>query len=97
MITVVRTPEFDGWLRNLRDRRAAARIAERLLRAEGGNLGDHKIFEGGLGELRIDHGPGYRVYILRRGPVLIVLLCGGEKPSQRRDIRRARDLARNFE
>lgn len=94
--TVLQTAEFTDWLTGLRDRRAAARIVERLLRAEAGNLGDLKMLGDGVGEIRIDYGPGYRVYVLRRGPVVIVLLCGGDKRSQDRDIKRAKDLAKGF-
>lgn len=69
------------------------RIAQRIVRVEAGLLGDAKFFDG-IGELRIDYGPGYRVYFVRRGPVLIILLCGGDKSSQKRDIRKAIELAK---
>ncbi|MFA7441154.1 MAG: type II toxin-antitoxin system RelE/ParE family toxin [Sphingomonadaceae bacterium] len=96
MIEVRRTAEFDQWLRNLRDRQAKARIAVRLRRVEEGNLGDAKFF-GGIGELRIKYGPGYRVYFVQRGSTIIVLLCGGDKDTQSRDIEMAKTLAREVE
>ena len=87
---------FRAWLDDLRDRRARERIAQRLVRVEAGLLGDAKFF-GGIGELRIDHGPGYRVYFAQRGSALIILLCGGDKGSHTRDIRRAKALAAELE
>ena len=78
MIDVRRTPEFLEWLRGLRDRRAQVRIAARIVRMEAGLMGDVKYFEG-IGELRIDYGPGYRLYFMREGAVLVVLLCGGDR------------------
>jgi putative addiction module killer protein len=77
----------------LRDRRAYEAIAMRVVRLQAGLLGDVKFFNG-IGELRIDVGPGYRVYFVRRGETLILLLCGGDKGSQGRDIERAKKLAR---
>ena len=94
---VRRLPTFDAWLRTLRDRMAIPRIVSRLSRLESGNFGDHRSVCGGVGELRIDHGPGYRVYFVRRGDVVVVLLCGGDKSSQARDIERARTLAAGLE
>lgn len=91
---VVRTPEFARWLARLRDNAARAVIARRIDRLAGGNAGDVRPVGGGVSELRIDVGPGYRVYFVRRGESLIVLLCGGDKDSQARDVARARSLAR---
>jgi putative addiction module killer protein len=91
VIEVRQTSEFDKWLRRLSDRRAAKRIAQRIVRIQAGLLGDAKFFDG-IGELRIDEGPGYRVYFVRRGPNLIILLCGGDKSTQVGDIRRATAL-----
>jgi putative addiction module killer protein len=77
----------------LRDPRAKARIAIRIDRLALGNAGDAKPVGSGVSEMRIDYGPGYRLYFIRRGEALIVLLCGGDKASQQRDIVRARALA----
>lgn len=93
MIEVQQTEEFSRWMRKLKDRRAVARIAMRIERLEAGGLGDVKFFDG-IGELRIDYGPGYRVYFAKRGDILIILLCGGDKSSQRRDIARAVSMAK---
>lgn len=93
MVELIKTSTFDAWLRNLRDRRAKARIAARIDRLASGNPGDVKPIGGGLSELRIDHGPGYRVYFMQRGSIIIVLLCGGDKSSQQRDIEKAKALA----
>ena len=94
-IEVRQTAEFAEWVSALRDRRAADRITARVSRAADGNFGDVKYFEG-IGEMRIHYGPGYRVYFVRRGEALVVLLCGGDKDSQARDIRRAHDLAKEM-
>ena len=94
MIEVRQTALFADWLLALRDRRAAARIAERLRRLALGNAGDVRPVGEGLSELRIDYGPGYRVYFLRRGETIVIILCGGDKSAQDRDIARAKALAR---
>jgi putative addiction module killer protein len=96
MIEVRQTAEFERWLLRLRDRRAVSAIAIRIARLQAGLFGDAKYF-GGIGELRIDLGPGYRVYFVRRGDVVVVLLCGGDKSSQRRDTEYARDLAERIQ
>jgi putative addiction module killer protein len=93
MFTVRQTEEFVAWLDGLKDMRAQVRIAARLRQAETGNLGDWAPIEGDVSEFRIDYGPGYRVYFVRRGRVILVLLNGGDKSSQKRDIRRAIKLA----
>lgn len=93
MIRVIETAEFTDWLENLRDVNAQLRIAARISRAQDGNLGDVKFFDG-IGEMRIDYGPGYRVYFVKRGQAIIFLLSGGQKGSQRRDIGRALELAK---
>lgn len=93
MIEVVTTNVFDTWFDGLRDRRAKMRIQARISRIEFGNLGDAKFFNG-IGEFRIDYGPGYRVYFLKRGDVVVILLCGGDKGSQDRDIKRALEIAK---
>lgn len=92
--TLQETPTFESWMANLRDKLARAIILRRLDRVAYGNLGDVKAVGDGVSELRVDHGPGYRVYFVRRGDALIVLLCGGDKGSQARDIARAKALAR---
>lgn len=97
VVSVIRSDVFARWLEGLRDLQAVARINTRILRLRHGNLGDAKAVGGGVSEIRIDFGPGYRVYFTRRGSVLILLLCGGDKSTQRRDIERARRLAREFE
>ena len=83
----------DRWLSRLRDRQAIDRIVAGLLAAEDGHLGDVRSVGGGVTEMRIQYGPGYRVYFITRGAELIVLLCGGDKDSQRRDIERAKRMA----
>ncbi len=96
MLTARRTDIFIDWLANLKDRRAAARIAARILRLEDGNLGDVKPVGEGVSELRINYGPGYRVYFMQAGRTVILLLCGGDKNTQARDIAMARKLAREW-
>lgn len=93
MVELIKSSTFDAWLRALRDHRAVARIQARLDRLAVGNPGDVKPVGSGISELRIDHGPGYRVYFMQRGPVVIVLLCGGDKSSQSRDIEQAKAIA----
>ena len=97
MIEVRQTTEFARWFDGLRDRTSKARIAVRIRRLSLGNPGDVKSVGDGVAELRIDHGPGYRVYFVQKGPVLIILLCGGDKRAQDRDIARAKTMARDLE
>jgi putative addiction module killer protein len=97
LIEVRRTANFDEWLHGLRDRTALARILVRIDRLALGNPGDVRPVGEGVSELRIDYGPGYRVYFARRGATLVLLLCGGDKSSQRRDIEAALILAREIE
>lgn len=92
MIDLLRTDTFDKWFRGLRDTRAKARIDERLERLANGNPGDVKPVGSGVSELRIDYGPGYRLYYVQRGKLVIILLCGGDKASQRRDVTKAIEL-----
>lgn len=92
MIDVRQTDEFRDWLKGLRDERAAKKIAQRIVRVASGLLGDVKFFDG-IGEIRVDFGPGYRVYFVKRGETLIILLCGGDKSSQERDIKKALKMA----
>lgn len=93
MFTVLQTEEFVDWLDNLKDKRAQVRIAARLRQVEAGNLGDWKPIEGDVSELRVDVGAGYRLYFVRRGRIVIVILNAGDKSSQRRDVRRALKIA----
>ena len=93
MIELRQTKAFRDWLAGLKDQRARERIAQRLVRIGAGLLGDAKFFDG-IGELRVDYGPGYRVYFVKRGSVLIVLLCGGDKSTQDKDVKRAIKMAK---
>jgi putative addiction module killer protein len=93
MVEIRQTPVFAKWLRGLRDMQARARIQMRLDRVARGLFGDVKPVGEGVNELRIDHGPGYRVYFVQRGQVLVVLLCGGDKATQARDILAAKAMA----
>ena len=94
--TVHRTQEFTKWFENLRDTRAKARINLRIRRLSLGNPGDARAVGEGVSELRVDYGPGYRVYFVRRESASVVLLNGGDKGTQVRDIARARALARSL-
>ncbi|TXL80507.1 type II toxin-antitoxin system RelE/ParE family toxin [Vineibacter terrae] len=93
MPTIIQTNEFFNWMKSLKDRQAAARIALRTERLALGNPGDVKPVGGGVSALRIDYGPGYRVYFCRRGADILLLLCGGDKRTQDKDIARAKKLA----
>ena len=93
MFVVRQTETFLAWLDGLKDVRARVRIAARLRQVEAGNLGDWKPVKGEVCEMRVDYGPGYRLYFVRRGRILVLLLNGGDKSTQERDIRRARALA----
>jgi putative addiction module killer protein len=93
-IVVVETEQFRDWLDNLRDGKARLRIDDRLRRLAGGNAGDTKSVGDGVQELRLHFGPGYRIYYVWRDGVLIILLCGGDKSSQARDIAKAKELAK---
>ena len=94
MIEIRETAVFSDWLASLRDAQARTRIQARILRLRLGNPGDVKPVGEGVSELRIDHGPGYRVYYVKRGPLLVILLAGGAKPTQDKDIKTALKLAR---
>ena len=96
MIEIRQTATFSLWLRTLRDQRAKARIVARIRRASFGNVGDVRSVGAGVSEMRIDYGPGYRVYFVRRGDMLIILLCGGDKSTQDRDIEKAKAIAREI-
>jgi putative addiction module killer protein len=92
-LEVRRTDVFIDWLSELRDAQARARIAKRINRLADGNFGDAKSVGDGVSELRFAFGPGYRVYYTRRGAVVVILLCGGDKDTQERDIERAKVMA----
>jgi putative addiction module killer protein len=96
MPEVRQTESFVRWLTGLRDRRARARVQVRIDRLALGNPGDVKPVGGGLSEMRIDCGPGYRVYFVERGTAVVILLAGGDKRTQERDIAAARELASNL-
>lgn len=87
------TEQFAGWLDGLRDRRAVHRIQMRIDRLVNGNPGQHRVLTHGVVEMKIDYGPGYRVYFTRRGFEIVVLLCGGDKRTQQADIEAALELA----
>lgn len=93
MIEVRRTAVFVEWLRSLKDARARTRIEVLIDRIALGLFGDAKFFDG-IGELRVDYGPGYRVYFVKRGNEVVVLLCGGDKSKQAKDIKRAIEMAK---
>ncbi len=94
MIEIWRTDDFDRWLRATRDRNAVQRISIRIRRFAQGNLGDVKPVGEGVSEMRVDYGPGYRVYFAQRGTAVVILLCGGDKGSQERDIAKAKIMAK---
>ena len=96
MIEVRQTNEFQNWLRRLDDQNAYARIVARIRRMEHGNPGDTKSIGAGVMEMRIDYGPGYRVYFTPRGKTIVILLCAGDKRTQKQDIKRALELAREL-
>ena len=97
MSTFLRTPEFDGWLKALRDPIAKARVIARVRSAEAGNLGDCAPVGDGISEMRIHVGPGYRLYYCRRGEITYLLLCAGDKSSQQKDINTAKALLKSLE
>jgi putative addiction module killer protein len=93
IVQIRRTNEFAKWLSGLRDRQGRAKILARIDRLEDGNPGKTRSVGAGIVEMKIDFGPGYRVYFVQRGDVVIVLLCGGDKSTQDNDIQRAKVLA----
>lgn len=96
MFTIKRTNIFIDWLKGLKDRRAAARIAVRIDRFESGNSGHVRDVGNGVSEMKIDYGPGYRVYYVRREKTIYLLLCGGDKRTQDRDIAEAKRIAKEW-
>jgi len=97
MFTVEQTSEFAEWLHDLRDQDGRRRIIARIVRIESGNLSDHKSVGGKVSELRFDVGPGYRVYFTKRGQTVIILLCGGDKSTQAKNIAKAKEMAAKLE
>ncbi|MGB4334881.1 MAG: type II toxin-antitoxin system RelE/ParE family toxin [Chromatiaceae bacterium] len=96
MNTLLQTDEFRAWLGEMKDIRAKAVIFNRLDRATKGNLGDVRVLGGGVSEMRIDFGPGYRIYYTRRAEIVYLLLVGGDKSTQARDIQRAKTLLKSL-
>lgn len=97
MIEVIKSETFERWVAKLKDRQAVARINARILRlSETGNFGDVKPVRERVSEMRIDYGPGYRLYLMQRGAVLVVLLAGGDKSTQDSDIERAIEIAKEW-
>lgn len=97
MFEVIESPAFQTWMASLRDPKARNRIAVRITRVAQGSLGDWKPTQGAVSELRIDYGPGYRLYFTRRGRTVILLLCGGDKRTQAADIKRALTMVEALE
>ena len=97
MNTFLRSDEFDAWLSSLKDKVGRARVIHRIRSAEHGNFGDCESVGEGVSEMRVHFGPGYRVYFTRRGDVVYLLLLGGNKSSQKRDIKRAIEMAKAIE
>lgn len=97
MLEVYKTEEFARWFRKLRDRQAKARIQARIDRLEQGHFGDVESVGDGVNELRLFYGPGYRVYFTQRSSVVVILLTGGNKSSQSKDIAKAKELAQQLE
>ena len=97
MIEVRETAHYGEWFRRLRDRQAKTRIGVRIRRLSLGNPGDVKRISAGVSELRVDYGPGYRIYFTRRGSLVVILLCGGDKSTQTQDIETANELAKALE
>jgi putative addiction module killer protein len=96
LIEIRQTDIFAAWFAGLRDRQARARITARIRRLSLGNPGDVRPVGHGVSEMRIDYGPGYRVYFVQRGEVLVILLCGGDKRTQNRDVARALAIVREL-
>ena len=97
MFIIEKTNHFDKWFKKLKDVRAKAKIAVLFKKIEIGNLGDHKSIGDGLSEFRIAYGPGYRIYYRKKGNIIILLLNGGDKNSQERDIARAKEIWKEIE
>ncbi len=96
-ITAAGVDLFEGWIDSLRDQKAAGKVLARINRLALGNFGDYRALDGGVFELRIDWGPGYRVYAARVGKVVVLLLCGGDKKSQSKDIEDAKAYLQDYQ
>ena len=96
MIEIMKSATFESWLVGLKDRQARLRVISRIERLSAGNPGDVKPVGAGVSELRLDHGPGYRVYFMQRGGLVIVLLAGGDKRTQEADIKLAIKIAQDW-
>ena len=97
MLEIVQSATYKAWFATLRDIAVRARIDARIRRLSLGNAGQHRVLKGGIAELKIDAGPGSRVYYMQRRGVLIILLCGGDKSTQQADIRKARQIAEEWD
>lgn len=97
MFEIIKSDTFDAWLRGLRDHQARARIEVRIRRLSLENPGQHRALKGGICEMKIDHGPGYRVYYTYRNQALVLLLSGGTKSTQNQDIKLAQNIAKQWE
>ena len=96
MNSLMQSSVFSEWLNDLKDNLGKAQILRRIVSAENGNFGDCEAVGEGVSEMRIHIGPGYRVYFIRKGTTVYVLLCGGDKASQKKDIRAAKQMARDI-
>lgn len=96
MIEIRETSTFKKWFATLKDQNAKARIDVRIRRISLGNFGDVEPVGNGVSEIRVDYGPGYRVYFIKMGNIVVILLCGGDKSTQAKDIQKAHDLARSL-
>ena len=96
VVQIREAPTYTRWFDALRDRQARARVTARVLRLQGGNPGQHRVLSGGVIEMKIDFGPGYRVYFTQRGAELVLLLIGGDKTTQQHDIELALKLAKEW-
>jgi putative addiction module killer protein len=97
MIEVTKTSEFDDWLERLGDRKGKAKILVRIQRLQAGNPGQVNRVGGGISEMKIDFGPGYRVYYKQTGKEIVLILCGGDKSTQDKDIKRAKEIIAGLE
>lgn len=96
MIEIKQSTTFTAWLGGLKDTVGRARILDRIERVKADNFGDHKTIEGQISEMRLKFGPGYRIYYMREGDTVVILLCGGDKGSQARDIEKAKKIAEDW-